>query len=253
MPIPVLLLLCLVTTLPAAAETFTLDDGRTFTGEYDEAEQRLYTTVDGKATSFLVAKDQIVERAPVGRKSPVLVVKMGPSTKPEPKPASAKDEPATPAAGAAGDEGTAQPAGEASQAELAHAAKIRAAAKLEAESAKATRDAIAARAERDERLRIAKKLWPEFRRRAEAHGIATSPVPARTLMVLPGTTTSNRASFEAMQDSDKASARAVELDAMAEAKARQAAALRHEAAAMLAAPTEATEPTEPTEPTKPTN
>ncbi len=241
---PVLLLLCLATTLSAAAETFTLDDGRTFTGEYDEAEQRLYTTVDGKATSILVAKEQIVERGPVGRKAPVVVAKLPPSTRPEPKPAAVKDGKAEPEAGvgkaAGADAATEPPAAEVSETEResAHAAKIRAADKLESESAKATRDAIAARTEHDEKLREAQKQWPAFRRRAELEDIVTSPMPARTLMVLPRTKSTNRTSFEAMQASDKAEARAVELEAMAEAKAKQAAALRYEAAAMLAAPKE---------------
>ncbi|MBA3588511.1 hypothetical protein [Methylibium sp.] len=212
------ILALVVGSLSAAQETFTLDDGRTITGEYDDADQRLYTTIAGKTQSLLIANDQIVERVPVGTKKPLAPLPANGAAVAPPvigaAPVAEAPKPMTPEEKKAAD------------AAYSLALLDRASDKLIAESEKATRDAASARKDSAHQIATARNHWRAFCKRAALEGVPCDPnVPSRELIILPRTSGNNRATVESLLLADQRMAKAGELDALAARKRVEAAAV----------------------------
>lgn len=202
---------------PAAVETFTLADGRTFVGEYDDELGQLHTTIGGKPASLAVAKEAIVERAVY-------------------RPRKAAQEAAKAAGDAPGQEAapkrmTPEEAA-AAKLEAAHAAKLREAESLEGAARKADRDAAGARSDAARKQVEAERHWEAFKKRAKAEGHNVDRKPDEKLIVLPKTAGNNRATIEALARVKQLEAQAEELDALAERKRAEADAARAAAASM---------------------
>ncbi len=210
--------------LSAAVESFTLDDGRTFVGEYDEDAQRLYTSVDGKPVSMLVAKDSITERVPYRQAK----AKAPAQAEPLPLTPAAADDAATPAPAAAAPAPKPMTKEELAAAEAAYARglKVKAADELEAEAKKARRQATEARSDSERKVKEAKRHWAAFRKRALSEDVLVSGEPSPEVVILPKSGGNSSATAEALAEAERLAARARELDGLARSKEAEALTVR---------------------------
>jgi hypothetical protein len=213
MRLALLLALTLAAAAPAAVEQFTLADGRTFVGEYDDEAGQLHTLIAGKAVSLAVAKDQIAERAVWKPAKAAAVAAPAPAAEKAPKTM-------TPAEKAAAERNAAAER------------KEREADQLAADAAKAKRDAAGARADAERKVAEAKNHWRAFRKRAEAEGMSLDEEPPKELIILPRTFGNDQKTLDAMALSKKALANAEGFDALAARLQAQSEATRREAGMM---------------------
>ncbi|MBA3622968.1 MAG: hypothetical protein H0W48_00560 [Methylibium sp.] len=217
-----LLALLLVASLPAAVEDFTLADGRRFVGEYDDETGHLHTMVGKSMIALAVPRDQIVERK-------------------RHRPAKPGDDAATtPDAG--GLRAMTPEQKESAHREFLYAQKVRLAQSLDAEAAKASRNAARAREDAEKKRADAKRHGKKFSERSVAEGegghnweSATSKL-YHGLIVLKRTAGNNRTAFEAWQSGAQMDRKASDLDALAGRKTAEATATRAEAGRMPRAP-----------------
>lgn len=223
-------LLALMVAAGHATEVFTLADGRTLTGEYLAEKGRLYTTIDGKAEALIVMPEDIVARHPVGWKPPTIVIEPGTVAKADAKAPAGDQVEVTHQAPEAMSPEEKRAALEAT----AYAAKIREAERAEGAAKKATRDAAGAREDAKDKREESGRHLKKFRARAQAEGSGAwgDEELRTTLVVLPKTSGNNRATVDAWTRAGELDAKAVELDALAKAKAAEAVSLRAEAGRM---------------------
>ncbi len=209
-----LILLLIAGMVSAAVESFTLDDGRTFVGEYDAAEQRLYTSIAGKPTSLLVSADQIVERRAPGAVKPAApeAINLVPGTAAAPTVEAPK--PMTPEEKRAAEQA------------YARSLKVKAADELEAEARKAKRQAAEALSDSVRKTKEAKRHWAAFVARAKSEGGRMSGEPSAEVVILPKSGGNSSATANALAEAAKLEAQAAEYEATASRKTAEAAALR---------------------------
>ncbi len=219
----ILIFLMHVGALSAAVEVFTLHDGRTFTGEYDEEEQRLYTSIGGKATSILVSKDEIAERLTEAQAKAKKVA--APQAKLVP-PSKAGDEAEAEAAPIEAPKPMTPEEKKAADAAYALALIRRGSEKLIAEAAKAERDAKEARSDAERKRKEAKGHRKKFVARAKLEDVTLwdhNDDLLTTLYILPRTSGNNQATVDAWARAGQLDAQAAELDATAARKRAEAA------------------------------
>jgi hypothetical protein len=213
-------LICLLASIAAASaavEQFTLTDGRTFIGEYDDVAGQLHTLIGKKAVSLTVAKDQIAEREVYRPKKQPHADAASPAVSASIAPPPKAMKPADKAA---------------AERDAAWGRKLHDADRLDAEAAKAVRDAAGARRDAERKTDEAAAHWRAFKLRAHAEGMAVPDEPTEKLYVLPRTFGNSRATTEAVALSRKAMRNAAGFEALAVKKAAEAATARAEAGMM---------------------